>query len=179
MDLFTTTDATPNFNSVRRNLLEYYSLLQTTNLSNSVLSALPLPRTLDPSHPTPLPGRLRTFVVLVGDSAASLARLPFFIFPLIVHAPIYIMGRLGARLVEHEEESQAQNKVVIGLLLLMMIYPLSFWLLWALFMYTRTGAVLAAATVWLFAVYHNKLINGVYQCHNPALRLLTLVCRQL
>ena len=164
VDLFTTLDATPNFKSVKRNLLEYYSLLQTTQLSNSVLSALPLPRTLDPNHPTPLPGRLRTLVTLLGDSAASLARLPFFLFPLIVHAPIYIMGRLGARLVEHEEESQAQNKVVIGLLLSLMIYPLAFWLLWALFLYTRTGAVLAAATVWLFALYHNKLINGARSC---------------
>lgn len=161
MDLFSTSDATPNINSVKRNLLEYYSLLQTTKLTNSVLSALPLPRTLDPDHPTPLPGRLRTLGLLISDSVASLTRLPFFIFPLIVHTPIYIMGRLGARLVEHEEETQAQNKVVIGLLLSFMIYPLSFWLLWALFLYTQTGAILAAVTVWLFAVYHTKLINGM------------------
>lgn len=77
--------------------------------------------------------------------------------------PIYILGRLGARLVEHEEETQAQNKVVIGLLFLLLIYPLAFWLLWALFLYTRTGAVLAAVTVWLFAVYHTKLINDNYE----------------
>lgn len=91
---------------------------------------------------------------------SSLARLPFFVFPLIVHMPIYIMGRLGAQLVEHEEETQAQNKVVIGLLFLLMIYPLTFWLLWALFSYSSTGAVLAAVTVWMFAVYHTKMING-------------------
>lgn len=97
------------------------------------------------------------------DSVSALARLPFFIFPLIVHAPIYILGRLGARMVEHEEETQAQNKVVLGLLFLLMIYPLSFWLLWALFLYTPTGAVLAAATVYLFAVYHTKLINDNYE----------------
>lgn len=70
------------------------------------------------------------------------------------------MGVLGARLVEHEEETQAQNKVIVGLLFMLMIYPLSFWLLWALFLYTRTGAVLAAVTVYLFANYHTKLING-------------------
>lgn len=74
--------------------------------------------------------------------------------------PIYIMGRLGAQLVEHEEETQAQNKVVVGLLFSLMIYPLTFWLLWALFSYSTTGAVLAAATVWMFAVYHTKMING-------------------
>jgi glycerol-3-phosphate O-acyltransferase/dihydroxyacetone phosphate acyltransferase len=160
VDLFSTADTTPNFKSVKGNLLEYYSLLQTTKLTNSVLSALPLPRTLDPGHPTPLPGRLRTLGLLIRDSISILARLPFFFFPLIVHMPIYILGRLGASLVEHEEETQAQNKVIMGLLFLLLIYPLSFWLLWALFLYTRTGAVLAAVTVWLFAFYHTKLING-------------------
>lgn len=160
-------DAAPNMKSVKRHLLEYYSLLQTTKLTNSVLSALPLPRTLDPDHPTPLPGRLRTLGVLVRDSISSIARLPFFLFPLIVHMPIYILGRLGARLVEHEEETQAQYKVILGLLFLLLIYPLAFWLLWALFLYTRTGAVLAAVTVWLFAIYHTKLISGASSQRYP------------
>ena len=174
VDLFSTTNATANFNSVKRNLLEYYSLLQTTELTNSVLSALPLPRTLDPDHPTPLPGRLRTLGVLVRDTVSALARLPFFFLPLIAHMPIYILGRLGARLVEHEEETQAQNKVIIGLFfLLLIIYPLAFWILWALFLYTRTGAVLAAVTVWLFAMYHTKLINGRFSQDIHALRPTT------
>jgi glycerol-3-phosphate O-acyltransferase/dihydroxyacetone phosphate acyltransferase len=96
----------------------------------------------------------------VRDSISSLARLPFFLFPLIVHIPVYVMGRLGAQLVEDEEETQAQNKVVIGLLLLLLIYPAAFFFLWALFLYTPTGALLAGLTVYLFAVYHNKMING-------------------
>jgi cobalamin biosynthesis protein CobD/CbiB len=91
---------------------------------------------------------------------ASLARLPFFLFPLIVHMPIYIMGRLGARLAA-EEETQAQNKIMYGLLILLVIYPAAFFFLWALLWYTPTGALLAWATVWLFAVYHNKLVKGL------------------
>jgi len=162
VDLFSTPDPTPDFASVKRSLLEYYSLLQTTNLTNSVLSTLPLPQTLDPNHPTPLPSRLRTLSVLVRDSMASLARLPFFLLPLIVHMPIYIMGWLGARLAA-DEETQAQNKVVYGLLLLIVIYPAAFFFLWALFWYTPTGALLAWATVWLFAVYHNKLVKDNYE----------------
>lgn len=70
------------------------------------------------------------------------------------------MGRMGARLVEDEEETQAQNKVVIGLLLMFMIYPATFFFLWAMFWYTRGGALLAAGIVWLFALYHTKMING-------------------
>ncbi|EGO00424.1 hypothetical protein SERLA73DRAFT_181008 [Serpula lacrymans var. lacrymans S7.3] len=163
VDLFATTDVTPNFISVRNRLLEYYSLLQSMNLTNSVLSSLPLPRTLDPHNPTPIPSRLLTLSILVRDTLAIVIRLPFFLFPFIVHTPVYIMGRLGARLVEDEEETQAQNKVVFGLLFLLMIYPAAFWLLWALFWYTSTGALISAATVWLFAFYHNKLINDNYQ----------------
>jgi hypothetical protein len=107
-------------------------------------------------------------------------RLPFFLFPLLVHMPVYILGRLGAQLVEDEEETQAQNKVVFGLLFLLLIYPANFFFLWALFWYTPTGAFLAATTVYLFAVYHNKLINDNYErcviffrnlcCLNPIAR---------
>jgi cobalamin biosynthesis protein CobD/CbiB len=101
-----------------------------------------------------------TLTILIRDTIAVLVHLPFFIFPLIVHSPVYVMGRLGAQLVEDEEETQAQNKVVFGLLFILMIYPAAFFFLWALFMYTRIGALLAAATVYMLAVYHNQMING-------------------
>ncbi|KAJ8518019.1 hypothetical protein ONZ45_g4883 [Pleurotus djamor] len=163
VDLFSTPNATPNIASVKRTLLEYYSLLQTTHLTNSVLSSLPLPRSLDPKASVTLPGRLRTLAVLIWDTLSSLASLPFFLFPLIIHSPVYVMGRLGARLVEDEEETQAQNKVIFGLLFLLLIYPASFFFLWALFMYTRVGALLAFSVVYLLAVYHNKMINDYYE----------------
>jgi hypothetical protein len=70
------------------------------------------------------------------------------------------MGRLGARLAEDEQETQAQNKVVFGLLSLLLIYPAAFLFLWALFWYTPIGALLAAAMVYLFAIYHIKTIDG-------------------
>lgn len=162
VDLFSTTDATPNFSTVRRHLLGYYSLLQSTNLTNSVLSSLPLPPTLSPSHPTPLPSRLLTLSVLIRDTLAALTRLPFFLIPLLLHTPVYVMGRIGARLVEHEEETQAQNKAVFGLLSCMMIYPATFWVLWAMLWYTGFGALVAAFTVWAFAYYHNRLITDIY-----------------
>lgn len=74
--------------------------------------------------------------------------------------PVYIMGRLGARLAEDEQETQAQNKVVFGLLSLLLIYPATFFFLWALFWYTPIGALLAATTVYLFAIYHIRTIDG-------------------
>jgi hypothetical protein len=69
------------------------------------------------------------------------------------------MGRVGARLVESEEETQAQNKVAFGLLSLLLVYPATFFFLWALFWYSSFGAVLAAGIVYLFAVYHVRVID--------------------
>ena len=80
-------------------------------MTNSVLSDLPLPPSLSPSQPISLPSRLRTLLFLIKDTLASLSRLPFFLFPLIVHLPVYIMGRLGAKLVEDEEETQASANI--------------------------------------------------------------------
>ncbi|PBK73412.1 acyltransferase [Armillaria solidipes] len=163
VDLFSTTDATANFVSAKRNLLEYYSLLQSANLTNSVLSRMPLPRSLDPNVPTPLPSRLITLLILLRDTLACLARLPFFLFPVVVHLPVYVMGRLGARLVEDEEETQAQNKIVFGLLSMMMVYPAAFFFLWAFLWYSSAGALAAAVIVYLFARYHNTLIDDNYE----------------
>ncbi|THU95516.1 hypothetical protein K435DRAFT_723613 [Dendrothele bispora CBS 962.96] len=163
VDLFSTSYVTSNINSVRRTLLEYYSLLQSTNLTNSVLHALPLPRDLDPKIPATLPSRLLTLLIFIRDSTSSLVRLPFFFLPLLVHLPVYIMGRIGARLVEDEEETQAQNKVAFGLISMFMIYPASFFFLWALFWYSSIGALAAAVTVYLFAMYHNRMINVNYE----------------
>lgn len=160
VDLFSTPESAPNFQALRRSLLEYYSLLQSAQLTNSDLSSLPLPRTLDPHQPVTLPSRLYTLLVLIRDSLASLIRLPFFFLPLIVHSPAYVMGQLGARLAIDEEETQAQNKVLFGMFLLMLIYPTTFLVLWALLWFTPIGAIFSATLVWLFAVSHNKLVNG-------------------
>ncbi|KIY53060.1 acyltransferase [Fistulina hepatica ATCC 64428] len=164
VDMFT-TDATsiPDFNRVKRQLLDYYSLLQSTHLTNSVLSKLSLPITLDPDVPATLPSRLYTLLLLIRDSLSMLLRLPFFVYPLVVHFPAYVLGRLGARLVEEEEETQAQNKVVFGLLALLTIYAASFFFLWAVFWYTPIGAMGAFLIVYLVAKYHNQMINDNYE----------------
>ncbi|OSX65691.1 hypothetical protein POSPLADRAFT_1052363 [Postia placenta MAD-698-R-SB12] len=163
VDLFSTPDLVPNFISIRRHLLTYYSLLQSTGLSHAELAALPLPETLDPNRPIALPSRLFALSLLVRDSLALAVRLPFFAAPLLLHTPAYLFARVGARLAEDEEETQAQNKVVFGLLLLLLIYPATFFFIWALLWYTPMGALAAATLVVLFANYHNKLINDNYE----------------
>ena len=77
-------------------------------MTNSVLSSLPLPATLDPHRPVSLPSRLRTLFILIRDTLSSLVRLPFFVLPLAIHLPAYVLARYGARLGEDDEENQAQ-----------------------------------------------------------------------
>ncbi|THH26613.1 hypothetical protein EUX98_g7574 [Antrodiella citrinella] len=164
VDLFCTPDLAPNVNNVKRNLLTYYSLLQSTQLTNSVLSSLPLPESLDPLRPIPLPSRLLTLSILVRDSLSSIVRLPLFILPLAIHAPAYVVGRLGAKLVEDEEETQAQNKAVFGIFVLAIaVYPMVFFFLWSCLRYTSTGALVAIGFLTLLAKYHNRLINDNYE----------------
>ena len=153
-------EVTPDFKVVKQHLIRYYSLLQSSHLTNAVLHSLPLPRSLDPNTPATVPSRLYTLLLFIRDSAAALALLPFCFLPLIVHTPVYIMGRVGAKLVESEEETQAQNKLAFGLISLLLIYPALFFFLWGLFWYTGLGALLSAFMVYLFAIYHNKIIDG-------------------
>lgn len=70
------------------------------------------------------------------------------------------MARFGANLVENEEETQAQNKVAFGSIGLIFTYTFAFFFLWALLLYTHTGALVAGAIVYLFAKYHNRMIDG-------------------
>ncbi|KAI0028599.1 hypothetical protein K488DRAFT_89590 [Vararia minispora EC-137] len=163
VDLFSSSDATPNFKVVKRRLLEYYSLLQSTQLTNAVLSSLPLPKTLDPNRPTPIPSRLLTLSVLIRDTLSCLFVLPFFVVPLAIHLPTYVIGKLGARLAEDEEETQAQNKVVLGLLFLMLCYPAAFFMLWALLWYSRVGAIASFTLVTMIAIYHTQAVGDAYK----------------
>ncbi|KZW01901.1 acyltransferase [Exidia glandulosa HHB12029] len=162
VDLFSTPDI-PGLPQLKQKLLAYHSLLKSTKLTHADIAALPLPRELNPSRSdVPLPSRLSTLSLLLRDTLACMVRLPFFLLPLLVHAPAYYMSRFGAGLAQDEEETQAQNKVVFGLIFLGITYPTLFFALWALFWLSPIGALLAGALVWAFALYHVKVIDDQY-----------------
>ena len=150
-------------NGIYNEQIHDHSLLRATNLTNATLSGLPLPDTLNTQQATRLPSRITTLSVLFRDSLASLIRLPAFLPPLIVHIPAYAVARVGARLVEDEEETQAQNKIVFALLLLLAIYPAVFFFLWALFFMTPTGGIIALATSYAFVHYHTNIVDSNYE----------------
>lgn len=54
--------------------------------------------------------------------------------------------------------------MVAGILALaIMTYPVVFLFLWKLFWLTPTGGLMAAAFVWLVAVYHVSVIDDNYE----------------
>ncbi|CEL60758.1 hypothetical protein RSOLAG1IB_03997 [Rhizoctonia solani AG-1 IB] len=164
IDAFSTPNSSPLFESTKQALLAYYSLLESSKLTHEVLADLPLPRTLDPSVETPLPSRLSTLAILLKDTIATTVRLPFFVLPALIHIPAYVFCRMLARMVEEEEETQAQMKIFGGILAMAILtYPIIFLFLWAFLWLTPIGALLAAGFVWLIAVYHVSIIDDNYE----------------
>ncbi|WVN90869.1 uncharacterized protein L203_106112 [Cryptococcus depauperatus CBS 7841] len=155
---------TPNEKIVnlKKLLATYHRLLQSSRLSNAALVDLKLPRPLNPNSEASLTYRFSTLALFIKDSIACLIRLPFFIAPMLLYLPIYIVGVLGSRLVEDELETQAQMKIVFGLLLSFLIYPILFFTLWAVFRTWVVGAIMAASAVWLLGRYHSALIDENY-----------------
>lgn len=160
VDLFCTPNS--KIENLKTLLATYQRLLTSSRLSNAALVGLKLPRQLNPDSVTSLPSRFSTLWLLIKDSIACLIRLPFFIVPMLLHIPIYIVGILGARLVEDELETQAQMKIAFGLLLSFLTYPVLFFSLWAVFRNWTLGTMMAAGAVWLLGRYHSALIDENY-----------------
>lgn len=161
VDLLSTT-GNERIDSLKSLLVTYYRLLTASRLSNEVLIDIPLPRNLDPNRKITLPNRFLPLWLLVKDSLSCLIRLPFFIFPLMINMPIYIVGILGARLVEDELETQAQMKIAFGLILSFLTVPVLFFTFWALFRQVPLGAAIAAGAVFVVGRYHAALIDENY-----------------
>lgn len=162
VDLLTYPNPCTSSPALKEALLKYSSLLKASKLTNEALSGLPLPRALDPKVLVPLPSRLSTLAFLVGSTVACAVPLPFFAIPLVVNIPAYVMSRYGAHLAEAEEETQAQNKIVFGLLITAITYSVIFFGIWTLFLLTPLGAALAASAVWLLYTYYTRTIDDFY-----------------
>ncbi|KAG8980776.1 hypothetical protein FRB90_007498, partial [Tulasnella sp. 427] len=162
IDLLTYPSNLKSYAGLKDALLKYSSLLKASKLTNDAIYTLPLPRTLDPNRPTPLPSRLSTLGFLLLSTLGCIGPLPFFTLPLLINAPVYMMSRYGANLAWDEEESQAQMKVVFGLLLTTVVYGLVFCAVWAFFWMSPIGAVLAGSAVWLLFNYYLRTIDEFY-----------------
>ncbi|ODN73335.1 hypothetical protein L202_07874 [Cryptococcus amylolentus CBS 6039] len=160
VDIFCT--ANEKIEALKDLLATYHRLLTSSRLSNSALAELSLPNQLNPKSAVTLPNRFSTLWLLIKDSLNCLVRLPFFIVPMLIHLPVYVVGILGARLAEDELETQAQTKITFGLILSFLTYPVLFFSLYAVLKQWTFGAVIAAVSVWMLGRYHSTLIDENY-----------------
>jgi len=171
VDLLSHPNPTSALSALRSTLVSYNAYLSTARLRNSSLSHIhiPLPSSLDPSRPIPLPSRLSTLWILIRDILGSLIRLPFFALPFLVNIPIYLVGRYGAGMAADEVETEAQMKLAFGVLGSLLLYPII--ALGLFFTVFRTGGLTgtlvglgtAGLCVWGLVMYHLSLIDDNYQ----------------
>ncbi|BGP35303.1 hypothetical protein JCM10296v2_007138 [Rhodotorula toruloides] len=176
IDLFAAPNPSASLRRLRRLLNVYRDALYSTGVTHLSLSSLPLPATLDPSVPHPLPTRMRVLGTVILSTLACLVRLPFFLLPLIVHLPVYLFARYAAS--NALEEDQAQNKVALGLVLALVTYATFFAVACAL-LWTSIpwgGALLVAIVGTIaFVAYHNRLIDDNYRKFQRLLALWTVL----
>lgn len=155
--------------SLKQTLVTYQAYLTNARMENASLSQIPLPATLDPSRPIPLPTRFSTLAILVKDVLSTLIRIPFFALPFLVNLPVYFMARWGAMLVDDEKETQAQMKVMFGLLVSALVYPTVAIVIYGLAF--RAGSILGgliglgitALFVYGLGISHRSLIDENYE----------------
>ncbi|GHJ85685.1 hypothetical protein NliqN6_2087 [Naganishia liquefaciens] len=162
VDMFSPPTTSKQLQELKDLLNKYNNLLVTAKLSNTELSDLPLPESLNPSRSTPLPTKFATIWLLIKDTISCMVRLPFFLVPMVVHLPIYVMARMGANIAKEELETQAQMKVAFGLLFSFAVYPVIFFALWVLLGFTALGGLVAAALVYGFNMSHQSLVDANY-----------------
>lgn len=162
MDLFTDPAPTESITRTKSALVEYNKLLITSKMTNDLLSDLPLPHALDPSKPIPLPNRFSTLFLLIRDTLSILIRTPFFILPMIIHLPMYYVAKLGENMMADELETQAQMKMVFGMLLSFLVYPFWAGVLWWVMGRGMVAAVVAGGAVYAFNTSHQNLVDDSY-----------------
>ncbi|GAA5857422.1 hypothetical protein JCM9279_002506, partial [Rhodotorula babjevae] len=164
VDLFASPKPSRSLRRLSRLLNAYRDALHSTGLSHLSLSSLPLPATLDPDVPHPPPTRFRVLGSVLLSTLSCLARLPFFLLPLVVHLPVYTFARYASS--GALEEDQAQNKVAIGLVLALATYAALFGVVCALLWTSITwgGAIVVALVGTVaFVAYHNRLVDANYR----------------
>ncbi|KAI7892054.1 uncharacterized protein EV154DRAFT_506158 [Mucor mucedo] len=106
---------------------------------------------------------LSTTVELLHRTLSSLIDLPLFLPGLVAHLPLYVAGYFAGRF-EIYEEVRAQNKIFFGMVLVPVIYLISFiWAWFALFGGTFFGFFIALATLGVFVWYHVVSIDQRYE----------------
>ncbi|RIB18031.1 hypothetical protein C2G38_1926833, partial [Gigaspora rosea] len=132
-------------------LIQYKTSLDALHLTNPDISRYE-------KHHLTLPWALYSFLCELFKFAIQ---LPFFLPGLCFHWPIYVLGKVSVRF-EIYEESRAQNKIMLGLVWLIMAYTILFFVIWSILFFTPIGFIFSVASVIIFAWYHVALVDSHY-----------------
>jgi glycerol-3-phosphate O-acyltransferase/dihydroxyacetone phosphate acyltransferase len=98
---------------------------------------------------------------LLRISLRLLVELPLFLPGIIIHSPVYILGK-AAESVEKFTESIAQDKIALAIGLLVPLYSTLFYLIWRWTEYTFGGFLLGTFLIPTFVRYHMAMLDKRY-----------------
>lgn len=101
------------------------------------------------------------FTRLVSAWVALAIRLPLFMPGVLIHWPIYLLGRLAEHFERHTE-SVSQDKLVLSAIVGIPLYTALMYQVWKFMEFSLTGLVFAVALIPLFAWYHMALVDKRY-----------------
>ncbi|CAG8605419.1 12815_t:CDS:2, partial [Ambispora leptoticha] len=144
----------PQHNTIKRlqkDLLTYNDQLQQLNLTDFEICKYSKDRITPVSALTSLTGQFLSLFL----------QAPFFLPGLIIHLPVYALGKLVA-LREKYEESRSQDKVFIALALLPLLYSLLFYNLWSWTGFSLRGFWATTIIIPTILFYHYYLLDERY-----------------
>ncbi|KAJ1980484.1 hypothetical protein H4R35_001104 [Dimargaris xerosporica] len=159
-------DADPSVQKLRDRMLAYHHQLNELRLTDRDLVAYTQQR----RNAEALPPTASLWTALVPAMGLPLAikalglvlEIPLSLPALLIHLPIYALGKIGERW-EQYEESKAQTKIIATLLFALPTYSALLGFVWLYVCHgTLTGLVLSLAAIVLFASYHLAYVDQRY-----------------
>ncbi|CAO3660766.1 unnamed protein product [Umbelopsis ramanniana] len=98
---------------------------------------------------------------LLRISLKLLIELPLFLPGIIIHSPVYLLGK-AAESVEKFTESIAQDKIALALGLLVPLYSTLFYQIWRWTRFSFGGFLLGAFLIPTFVRYHMAMLDKRY-----------------
>jgi len=98
---------------------------------------------------------------LIRISLKLLIELPLFLPGIIIHSPVYLLGK-AAESVEKFTESIAQDKIALALGLLVPLYSTLFYQIWRWTRFSFGGFLLGTFLIPTFVRYHMAMLDKRY-----------------
>ncbi|KAK0488172.1 hypothetical protein EDD18DRAFT_1359859 [Armillaria luteobubalina] len=104
------SDMPSNIQNTKRILVEYFIMLRLTNLTDSIISSLPVPRSLDPDVPGSPIHRILALLALSTSTILSLIHVPPYCLSLVIRPSSFILTAVGSWLIRKPVPDQLRRR---------------------------------------------------------------------